>query len=181
MTNTNEDTSVRRADDETFRVLSDEEREQQLLALADAYTSDVNQDNLPLDEYKVIDQKWEKKLRELGVRKTNNLHVWFSSETGPLKAFYDIHGKDTEKTTPAVIYLRQLQIDEPELYAACVEADKENAEAFADWLRKTGGMGPQTVDHTRARWTLDLRMTTAFDHMLTYPGASEELLDTLDI
>lgn len=180
MTNGSEDTSPRRAD-QVPRVLSDTEREQQLLALAEAYTSDVGQVDLSADEIEAIDQKWRDKLEELGVRHTNNLHAWFSPANGPLNAFYDIHGQDIDKTTPAVIYLRQLEIDEPELYAACIEADKDNSAAFTEWLRRTGGMGPQTVDHTKKRWTLDLRMTTAYNHMLIYPGASEELLATLDI
>lgn len=158
--------------------LSDTEREERLFALAEQYTNEVNTATAVTSE--AISQKWQEKLRELGIRRTNNLPQWFTPGGGLFGA-YDIHGKAAEAYNPAVIYLRQLEQDEPELFKKCIEADQANKEVFDQWLKEmqSGGSAQQTVDHTLTRWNLDLIMTTAFNQMLTYPGASEDMINEL--
>jgi hypothetical protein len=167
-----------KADNDTApTMLSDTELERQLLALAEEYAREVSQPNLNTEELIAIDKKWQEKFTELGIRSTNNMHVWFTDNGGPYNA-YNIH---TETPDPAVVYLQELATNEPDFFEECATAQRTNSKLFTEWLKKTGGMGPQTVDHTIARWTLDLKMTEAFNKMLTYPGATEEILDQLSI
>lgn len=174
---TGETTLLSHSPDDEFTgvTLSDTERERQLLAVAEEYTADINAADTA-EEEEAVNKKWAEKLRTLGVRDTNNLHVWFNPGDDPYKA-YDIE----TSARPAAAYLRLLQQDEPDLFTACVKASQDNQTEFASWLKhvQSGGSDEQDLELTLARWQLDLKMTAAIEHMLTYPGATEDILQEL--
>lgn len=175
--NTGENTQLKKPDDKPGDLnLSDAERENRVLALADDYYLAVNKIGISPEERAAVGKKWKEKLQALGVRFTNSMPQWFADSPGAYNA-YDLHSDAVEDKTPAAKYLKQLAVSEPEFFELCRETEKANSKLFKEW--SASGFGEEDFDFIIARWKLDLRMTEAFNKMLSYPGATEEALDEL--
>jgi len=153
-----------------------EELEKSVLSLVDDYYLAINKIGISDEEQAAVDRLWKEKLEVLGVRHTNNMPQWFANGPGPFNA-YNLDSVNPLQDKPWVKYLKELRQSDPDFFEACRLAEKENSILHKKWMEN--GYKEENEDHIIARWKLDLRMTEAFKKMLTYPGATEEILDEL--